>query len=218
MLSFQGYRDVLGFKGLSRINGRPPTSWAPPIDSTVPLSPARDPVAGWRAISPELLELHMNEINSKGAALEGAAVAGADAGAVTEAKAVFATLVPEADRMDFLPTFFGTRLMLRGEAMVYGWMRELCAEYDGGMWSFFTLSNGGGYLAPSTSQPMKLEVDGNGFEGTMSADAAGIVATFFTLSHLSMQTEQEALSDLFLALREFAAEHAEAGLIFGAID
>ena len=108
--------------------------------------------------------------------------------------------------------------MMRGEAMVYDWMGRLCADYAGGIWNFYTLSNGGGYLAPVRSKPMRVFVDGNGFEGMLSADAAGVVATLFTLSHLSMQTNSETLSDLFLSLRDFAAEHAEAGLIFRAID
>jgi len=155
----------------------------------------------------------MNEFNST-------AGSGGDAGASSgdDTDVVMATRVPDADRLDFLPTFFGTRLMMRGEAMVYDWMGQLCADYTGGFWNFWTLSNGGGYLAPSNVDPMKLRVDGNGFEGEMSADAAGIVATLFTLSQLSIQTQQDAIGDLFHALREFAGEHAEAALIFGAID
>jgi len=144
----------------------------------------------------------------------------ADAGVASDAagRAVVATLVSDVDRLDFLPTFFGTRLMMRGEAMVYDWMGQLCADYHGGFWNFYTLSNGGGYMAPSNAEPMKLRVDGNDFEGAMSADTAGIVATLFTLSQLSIETQQDAIGDLFHALREFAGEHAEAGLIFGAID
>ena len=132
--------------------------------------------------------------------------------------AVVATRVSDAERLDFLPVFFGTRLMMRGEAMVYDWMKRLCEDYNGGFWNFYTLSNSGGYLAPARAEPMRLAVDGNGFEGLMSADAAGIVATLFTLSQLSIDTQQDSISDLFHALREFAGEHAEAELIFGAID
>jgi hypothetical protein len=52
----------------------------------------------------------------------------------------------------------------------------------------------------------------------MSADAAGIVVTLFALCQLSAETEQDGIVELYHALRDFAAEHAEAGLIFSAID
>ena len=38
---------------------------------------------------------------------------------MNEVNCIATTLVPEADRLDFLPTFFGTRLMMRGEGLVY---------------------------------------------------------------------------------------------------
>ena len=52
LLFFQGYRYVLGFKGLSRMNGCLPAARVPCINSTLPLIPARAPVQGWQAISP----------------------------------------------------------------------------------------------------------------------------------------------------------------------
>lgn len=38
----------------------------------------------------------------------------------TQDQPVTASLVAEAQRLDFLPTYFGPRLMMRGEALVYG--------------------------------------------------------------------------------------------------
>lgn len=54
LLFFQGYRYVLGFKGLSRMNGCLPAARVPSINSTLPLIPARAPVQGWQAISPDI--------------------------------------------------------------------------------------------------------------------------------------------------------------------
>jgi hypothetical protein len=68
-----------------------------------------------------------------------------------EDNAVTASLVTGEARPDFLPFYFGTRRMLRGEALVYGWMKRLCKSYDGGYWHFYTLSNGGFYMAPDRS-------------------------------------------------------------------
>jgi hypothetical protein len=60
---------------------------------------------------------------------------------------------------------------------------------------------------------------GNPAEGTLSADAAGITVCLFTFSHLSFQQPAEdVFSRHFYALREFALDHKEAGLIFAAID
>jgi hypothetical protein len=134
------------------------------------------------------------------------------------ADVITATLVPDDERLDFLPKLFGVRLMLQGEHMVYGWMRALSPDYVGGYWDFYRLSNGGGYMAPKLVGPVQIEVEGNGFSGSMSADAAGIVATLFALCNLAAQVREDAVIDLFHGLRGFAAEHAEASLIYSAID
>jgi hypothetical protein len=120
-------------------------------------------------------------------------------------------------RISTLPRHFGSR-MVTVEDRVYHFMREFVAEYKGGFWEFYELSNGGFYMAP-VSEPVKFSVHGNGFEGTMSADAAGITVCLFTFSHLSFQLpEQDVLSRHFHKLRDFALDHAEAGLILAAID
>lgn len=135
---------------------------------------------------------------------------------------ITADLVAESERLSFLPTFFGPRLMLRGEVLVFGWLDRLSADYTGGLWNFYTLMNGGFYLAPSTSKRMRLAVEGNGFDGRMSADAAGVVATLFALDQLAGELpDSEArdnLIDHFHSLRDYAKKHAEAHLIFRAID
>ncbi len=118
----------------------------------------------------------------------------------------------------FLPKFFGPALMMHGEARVFDTMRRLSPKYSGGLWHFYTLSNGGYYMAPNTEAPMHLSVSGNWFEGEMSADAAGIVVTLFALSALSIETYIERIGDLFHLLRDYAADHPEARLILAAID
>jgi hypothetical protein len=52
----------------------------------------------------------------------------------------------------------------------------------------------------------------------MSADAAGITACLFALSHLSFQTKNEKIAEHYHLLRDFALEHAEASIILAAID
>jgi len=125
--------------------------------------------------------------------------------------------VPNDERMQMLPKHFG-RDMLTVEYAIYAFMRKLAREYTGGYWSFFELSNGGFYIAPECQNIFQICVETNGFEGTMSADAAGITACLFALSHLSFQIRNESIANHYHQLRDFALEHAEAGKILAAID
>lgn len=85
----------------------------------------------------------------------------------TQEQPVTASLVAEAQRLDFLPAYFGPRLMMRGEALVYAWLRRLCERYSGAYWHYYTLSDGGFYMAPDLADRLEIEVDGNGFRGEL---------------------------------------------------
>ncbi|MGH7117509.1 MAG: antirestriction protein [Acetobacteraceae bacterium] len=62
-------------------------------------------------------------------------------------------------------------------------------------------------------------VDGNGYGGHMSAEAAGINATLFALSSLSFKyPDAQILAERFHQLRAFALDHSEASAILAAID
>jgi hypothetical protein len=128
-----------------------------------------------------------------------------------------ARLVMEQARLGTLPQHFGARMMTF-EHTVYYFMREFAAGYKGALWDFYELGNGGFYMAPKCD-PVNFRVHTNGFTGTLSADAAGITVCLFAFSQLSFRyPSEEVFSDHFYALREFALEHTEAGLIFAAID
>lgn len=106
--------------------------------------------------------------------------------------------------------------MLVVEDAVYAMMRQLSASYRGGYWEYFELSNGGFYMRLATKDRIQIQVYSNGYEGEMSADAAGIVVCLMVFSHLSFK--YEALADYFHALRDFAKSHPEASAIFSAVD
>ena len=121
--------------------------------------------------------------------------------------------------MAFLPRLFGPRLFLIGEHTVFGFMERLSpADYNGGLWDFYALEGEPLYLAPTSRSRFHLSWDGNGYEGEVSADAAGIIATLFAFSHLSFSHDAEALTDGFARLYAYAAEHPEGREIFQAID
>lgn len=130
---------------------------------------------------------------------------------------ITAQLVSEHERLGFMPRLFG-RHYIQGEWLVYDWMRHLSSEYKGGYWNFYELSNGGGYLAPRREGAFKMACAGNWFEGEVSADAAGIIATLYALNGLANRTEDDAIIERYYQLANFAYEHAENGKIAAAID
>ena len=129
------------------------------------------------------------------------------------------TLVPDARRMQFLPALFSPALMLIGERTVYQFMSWLAPEdYAGGMLRFHEQGRQPLFLSPDTEKPFRISCETNGYQGEVSAEAAGIIATLFALSHLSFRHEADQLADAYARLYAFAGDHAEAGEIFSAID
>lgn len=120
-------------------------------------------------------------------------------------------------RIDALPRHFGAHLMLAVEQAVFQAMEELVADYRGGYWHFYDLSNGGFYMAPDL-QPLRLYVPGNDFCDVLSADAAGIVACLFAYGRLYSTFRSDVLAEHYHRLRDFALSHREAQQILRAID
>ena len=129
-----------------------------------------------------------------------------------------ATVVPEERRLEFLPRLFSERWLLRAENAVYDFMTQLSADYGGGLWAFFERDGQPLYMAPDTDRRFRISWWGNGYEGEVSADAAGIIACLFTFSHLSMRFGSEHLAEAFERLHDYACEHGEASEILRAID
>ena len=130
---------------------------------------------------------------------------------------VISMKVEDKDRLNTLPAHFG-RLMLNVESMIFSCMSEICDEYRGGYWEFFNLSNGGFFMAPVVEEKMSISVAGNYYEGTMSGDAAGIVATLMALSRMAFVTDSENIVNHFYWLKNFVEDHPEAESIYRAID
>ncbi|MFM0562159.1 antirestriction protein [Paraburkholderia sediminicola] len=130
---------------------------------------------------------------------------------------VSSAVVPDELRLNVLPRFLG-RHYLTGESLVYDWAARLCRSYSGGLWHFFTLSNGGFYMAPADSGRVHVRWHLNGYSDMMGADAFGIVVTLFALCHLAEKTLDDAIIERYHQLREFARQHVEAANILRAID
>jgi len=127
--------------------------------------------------------------------------------------------VPDADRPDFTSKLFGMNFPMRLEPTVFDMAGRLAAEYTGGYWLFYALSNGGFYMAPKTDTVFAVSCE-NGFESKLSADALGIAACLYAYSHLSFGEGAfaETCAQQYHWLREYVFGHPEMRAILGAID
>ena len=128
------------------------------------------------------------------------------------------TIVPDGERIEFLPRLFGKRLFFVGEIRAFGFMDRLSPDYEGGFWTFYEQDGEPLFLAPTRSEPFRISWHGNGYEGAVSAEAAGIIVTLFTLSDLSMEFKDDRLAEAYHRLLDHARRHSEAADIFAAID
>lgn len=128
-----------------------------------------------------------------------------------------AVAVNDNQRLSFLPKYFGRRMIV-AEHGIYNTLSKLCASYSGAFWNFYELSNDGFYMAPCLNEKLNMFVESNGYEGTLSADAAGIVSSLYVINQLCWLDELDGMINHYYSLRDFAAEHIEADEIFAAID
>jgi len=136
----------------------------------------------------------------------------------SETRKIEAYEVPHDARMGTLPRHFG-RYMMTFEGFVYDLMRQFSPQYAGGMWAYREVSNGSFYMIPPPDKTYRLVIRSNGFDGEMSADAAGITVCLFAYSLLSFEHRgTEVFTGHFHGLRDFALEHPESTQIFAAID
>lgn len=130
-----------------------------------------------------------------------------------------ATIVPDGHRQEFLPTLFGNGLLIVAENAVYSFMERLSPlDYGGGFWDFYEHEGNPLFLAPRSKTCFRITGEITGFQGEVSAEAAGIIATLFTFSHFSFQYQSERLSEGYGRLYVYSADHPEASEIFQAID
>ncbi|WP_080932671.1 antirestriction protein [Xanthomonas albilineans] len=122
-------------------------------------------------------------------------------------------VVGQDQRSELLSKYFGTRLAARGEALVFAWLLRLCKiPIQWTSLQYYTLSNGGFYLAPTFG----------GSESKLSADASGIVATLLTLRQLAHESAGTPLAATFArhyhSLAAFSISHPEKIGIYREID
>ncbi|WP_198266616.1 antirestriction protein [sulfur-oxidizing endosymbiont of Gigantopelta aegis] len=131
---------------------------------------------------------------------------------------VNSVVVPESIRMNKLPEYFGGKFLIC-ENLIYHYMEKLCSDYQGGYWNFYELSNGGFFMAPSLdAESLNLIWANNYFDGSLSLEAAGIVACLFSYNHMSSIGGGDQFINLYHWLLEYSWSHPEGGVIAKAID
>ena len=73
-------------------------------------------------------------------------------------------------------------------------------------------------MAPDIASKLGLVWANNFFDGEMSADAAGIVATLYGLNHLISIKHSDMLIERYHGLCQYVGQHTESSLIWRAID
>ena len=136
-------------------------------------------------------------------------------------KLLHATVMPDGMRISFWPQHFGTiPQWITLEPRIFAWMNRFCADYSGGIWQFYTLSNGGAFMAPDADRnetwSLFNNLNGNGVE--MSAEAAGIAVCLIEYSHHACRTECDAMTAHYYRLRDYALQHPEAHAILRITD
>ncbi len=128
-------------------------------------------------------------------------------------------MVADEQRTNLTADLFGVYFPLQLEPFVFSMASRLSEDYSGGLWDFYTLSNGGFYMAPDNDGKFQV-VSENGHECFMSGNALGITACLFAYSHLSFGQGDfaDTCGQHYHLLREYMFEHAEARNILRAID
>lgn len=73
-------------------------------------------------------------------------------------------------------------------------------------------------MSLQSDESFLVEINSNDFSGTMSADAASLMANLFVYYQLARQHQLDYLIEGFHALRNFALTHPESKLILSAIN
>lgn len=127
-------------------------------------------------------------------------------------------------KLRFLPALFGDDF-IRAENNVYSYAARYLDGYDGGVWDYATISEGGGFMKPEGDERWHFCNPLNFADLTLSSEAAGIVITALVLNHRSWMYDhhdEEELCRLYCRrhreLMAYAECHPEADAILRALD
>ena len=135
---------------------------------------------------------------------------------------IVAEVIKGKRRSSALPKYFASDFAIM-EHSIFSLMEMLCESYNGGYWEFVALDNECFFMYPSSDQNFVLHGFANGNEGSVSAEAAGIVVCLYAYNHRANSRSVSAsvsnhYCDLFYKLRDYALQHPESSMILKLID
>lgn len=95
-----------------------------------------------------------------------------------------ASVVPESERLDFLPKMLGGDLVLifTVENLIYSVAQRICPDYQGGSWEFVSVSDGLGFAYPTHADELEaFTAFGENFK--MDKVSFGIACTLYAFNH-----------------------------------
>nr|WP_316640032.1 antirestriction protein [uncultured Roseateles sp.] len=137
----------------------------------------------------------------------------------TQNQIIYCERLIDSQRVQHTAKLFGLQFPLLLEPTVFAMAGRLSRTYQGGLWHFNALSNGGFYMAPAGDAGFEVRAE-NGFSGVMSGDALGVTVCLYAYSLLSFQPLPfaEVCTEHYHLLRAYALAHAEWAAIARAID
>ncbi|MGI7008352.1 antirestriction protein [Citrobacter braakii] len=141
--------------------------------------------------------------------------------AINDDTGITIATVPDEQRINFWPQYFGRiPQWILLEPRIFGWMERFCKGYSGGIWNFYTLSNGGAFMVPEAEDDEKWTLfnNMNGNSAEMSSEAAGIAVCLIEYSHHACRKECDAMTEHYYCLRDYALNHPESRAILAIID
>ena len=120
-------------------------------------------------------------------------------------------------RNSILPKYCGNHF-INFEMAIYSLTDQFIKEYSGGYWEFYSLSNGGFYMAFTSEEQVTFENPDNYFSEAMDAETASIIVNLYVYCLLSFKYEDAPFGELYHQLRDYALDLPNAATIMKAID
>jgi len=99
------------------------------------------------------------------------------------------TEIPNEHALNTACEILGAKVFLILEPSSFKTARYLSNSYDGGLWNFHKLTNGGFFMAPPKKKIYQLSCP-NGYEGKVSSEAFGIIICLYVYSCLSFEEDE----------------------------
>lgn len=97
--------------------------------------------------------------------------------------------IPNENAFDAGCEILGPAIAISLEVNAFNLARYLSKDYDGGLWSFYSLKYGGYFMAPPEGQTYSICCP-NGYEGSVSSEVFGVIICLYLYSAFCAKDDQ----------------------------